>query len=90
MGTVTLHVVPRSRVTECAGTHGDAVKIRLAAAPVDGAANVELVRYVAERLGVSRSAVALVAGAGARRKIVRVAGVASTVLKSTLLAPENP
>jgi uncharacterized protein (TIGR00251 family) len=89
MGTVTVHVVPRGRVTECAGMHGDAIKIRLAAAPVDGAANQELVRYVAERLGVSRSAVELVAGAGARRKIVRVAGVASTVLKSTLLARET-
>ncbi|HXH62904.1 MAG TPA: DUF167 domain-containing protein [Gemmatimonadales bacterium] len=88
MGTVTVHVVPRGRTTECVGMHGDAVKIRLAAAPVDGAANAELVRYVAERLGVSRSTVEVVAGALARRKIVRVAGVASTVLKSTLLAPE--
>lgn len=90
MGTVTVHVVPRGRVTACVGLHGDAVKIRIAAPPVDGAANAELVRYVAERLGVARGAVEIVAGAGARRKAVRVAGVASAVLKSTLLASENP
>lgn len=90
MGTVAVHVVPRGRVTACAGLYGDAVKIRIAAMPVDGAANAELVRYVAERLGVARGAVEIAAGASARRKIVRVAGVASAILKSTLLASENP
>jgi uncharacterized protein (TIGR00251 family) len=89
MGTVTVHVVPRGRVTACVGLHGDAVKIRIAAAPVDGAANAELVRYVAERLGVARGAVEIAGGMSARRKVVRVAGVASAILKSTLLASEN-
>ena len=59
---LVVHVVPRAKVTEVAGRHGDAIRIRLAAPPVDGAANVELVRFLAERLDVSRGAVAIVGG----------------------------
>jgi uncharacterized protein (TIGR00251 family) len=72
---LTLHVQPRASRTEVAGRHGDALKMRLAAPPVDGAANEELVRFLAERLKVPRSAVTLVSGAGSRRKVVVVAGV---------------
>ena len=70
-----MHVVPRARVTAVAGRHGDALKIRLAALPVNGAANAELVRFLAERLGVPRSAVTIAAGQGGRRKTVKVEGV---------------
>ena len=52
MGRVALHIVPRARDTAVAGSHGDAVKIRVAAPPVDGAANAELVRFLAARLNV--------------------------------------
>jgi uncharacterized protein YggU (UPF0235/DUF167 family) len=58
-----------------AGLHGEALKVRLTAAPVDGAANEALVRFLAERLGVPRSAVSLVSGTGGRLKVVEVAGV---------------
>ena len=70
-----MHVVPRARSTAVAGRHGDALKIRLAAPPVDGAANDELVRFLAERLAVPRSAVTIAAGRSGRRKTVRIAGV---------------
>jgi hypothetical protein len=72
-----VHVVPRARTTDIAGRHGDALKIRVAAAPVDGAANDELVRYLAERLAVPRSAVTIAAGHTGRRKTVKVAGLAT-------------
>lgn len=86
-----MHVVPRARVTEVAGRHGDAVKIRLAAPPVDGAANDELVRFLAERLGVARSAVAITAGRTARRKTVRIEGLeTSKVLKTLVIDPGGP
>ncbi len=87
---LTLHVQPRARRTEVAGLHGAALKVRLAAPPVDGAANDELVRFVAERLGVPRRAVRLVAGAGARRKVVEVDGVAADEAVRVLLAPRRP
>ena len=73
--TITVHVVPRARATALAGRHGDALKIRLAAPPVDGAANEELVRFLAERLGVPRGAVTITAGHARRRKTVRIDGV---------------
>jgi uncharacterized protein len=72
---LTLQVQPRASRTELAGLHGGALKIRIAAAPVDGAANLELLRFLAARLGVARSRLELVAGSGARRKVVRVKGV---------------
>lgn len=52
-----MRVQPRASRTEVAGPYGDAVRIRLTAPPVDGAANEALVRFLAERLEVPRSAV---------------------------------
>ena len=70
-----MRVQPRASRTELAGRYGDALKIRLAASPVDGAANEALVRFLAERLKVPRSSVALMAGAGARAKVLAVTGI---------------
>ena len=71
----TIHVQPRASASAVAGRHGDAVKIRLAAPPVDGAANEALVAFLAETLGRPRSAVHLRAGATSRRKTVEVTGI---------------
>ncbi len=79
-----MHVVPRARTTEVAGRHGDAFKIRLAAPPVDGAANDELVRFLAERLAVPRSAVTIAAGHTGRRKTVKIAGLETADALRTL------
>jgi len=70
-----IRVQPRSSHTEVVGVHGDEIRVRIAAAPVDGAANETLIRFLAERLGVGRSAVAIVGGARARSKAVQVSGV---------------
>jgi hypothetical protein len=72
---LTIHVVPRAARTNVAGRHGDAIKIRLAAPPVDGAANAELVRFLAERLGVPRGAVTIAGGHTGRRKQIVIAGL---------------
>lgn len=69
---LAIHVVPNARVTEAAGRHGAAFKIKVAAPPRDGAANAELVRFLAERLGVAKSAVRLVHGASSRAKLFAV------------------
>jgi uncharacterized protein len=52
--------------------HGDALKIRLAAPPVDGMANAELVRFLAAEFGAPTPRVTLIRGAAARRKTVRI------------------
>lgn len=87
---LTLHIQPRASRTEVVGPHGDAIKVRLAAPPVDGAANDALVRFVAERLGVPRRAVRLVAGAGGRRKVVEIHGLAAAEARRRLTSgPEG-
>ena len=79
-----IHVQPRAARSEAVGLHGDAIKIRLAAAPADGAANEELVRCLASRLGVPARAVTITAGHTARRKTVEVAGVTLTEAEQRL------
>jgi hypothetical protein len=69
---LTLHVQPGAKRTEVAGTHGNALKIRLAAPPVDGKANAELLRFLAGAFGVPRRAVTLLRGEMSRQKTVRI------------------
>jgi uncharacterized protein len=71
-----VHVQPRASRSEIVGLHGDALKVRLTAPPVDGAANAALVELLAAALGVPRRAVRVVAGSTSRGKIVEVDGVA--------------
>lgn len=70
-----MHIVPRAARSAVVGRHGDAIKIRIAAPPVAGAANEELVRFLAETLGVPRRAITVTAGMAGRRKIVSVEGI---------------
>ena len=73
-----IHVQPRASKTEIAGWHADAVKIRLKSPPVDGAANDELIHFLAKTIGVSRRDVQITSGATARRKRVKIKGVDQT------------
>jgi uncharacterized protein (TIGR00251 family) len=70
-----LRIQPRASRTEVAGEMGTALKVRVAAPPVDDAANTALLRFLADRLDCSRSAVQLLRGRSARQKLVRVSGV---------------
>lgn len=81
---ILLHVQPRASRTEIVGYHGGALKIRLAAPPVDGAANEALRRFLAERLGVPARAVSLERGDASRRKAVTVAGIAVEAARAAL------
>jgi uncharacterized protein (TIGR00251 family) len=69
---LTLHVQPGARRTEVAGTHGDALRIRLAAPPVEGRANAALRHYLAGVFGVPQRAVTLLRGETSRQKTVRI------------------
>lgn len=72
--TLTLHIQPGAKKTEFAGLHGDALKIRLAAPPVDGKANEALLKFLAEVLHLPKSAVTLKSGQTSRRKVLEVVG----------------
>jgi uncharacterized protein len=69
---LTLHVQPGAARTGVAGMHGDALKLRLAAPPVEGKANDELRRFLAEAFGVPLRQVTLLRGETSRRKVVRI------------------
>jgi uncharacterized protein (TIGR00251 family) len=69
-----LHVQPGASRTEIVGLHGDALKIRLAAPPVEGRANEVLLRYLAEVFEVPLRQVELRAGATGRKKRVAILG----------------
>ena len=71
---LNVHAQPGAKRTECAGLHGEALKIRLHAPPVEGKANDELLAFVASAFGVPKSAVALTRGHSSRVKQLRVAG----------------
>jgi hypothetical protein len=73
--TFSVHVQPRASRRGIEGVHGDALKVKVTAPPEGGRANDELVRLLADALGVSASAVEIVAGQRSRRKRVRVLGV---------------
>lgn len=81
---LTLHIQPGAKKTEVAGPHGDALKIRLAAPPVDGKANAALVEFIAAKVGCGRTAVELVSGQASRAKRVRIAGITPQALRAAL------
>ena len=72
---ISIYVQPRASKTMVAGMHDGCVKVRLAAPPVDGAANAALVEFIAERVGVAKSRVRIVSGETSRRKVVEVEGI---------------
>ena len=81
---LTVHLQPRASTTEYVGIHGDAIKIRVAAPPVDGAANEELIWFLARRLSIPASSVRIRSGASGRHKRVLVKGVAAELVLARL------
>lgn len=82
---VRVRVQPRASRTEVAGLHGDALRIRLAAPPVDGAANEELVRCISRLLHVAAGRVHVVAGTASRSKVVEIEAVDAEAVRRLLL-----
>lgn len=72
--TLTLHVQPGAKQSEITGLHDDALKIRLAAPPIEGRANEALLRFIADRFGVPLRNVELLRGSQSRHKMVHVTG----------------
>ena len=77
-----VHVQPRASRSEVVGTHGAALKVRLLAAPVDGAANEALVALLAEELGVPRRDVRIVHGTTSRTKVVEIEGTTADAVRA--------
>ena len=67
-----VRVVPRASKSEIVGAHDGALKIRIAAPPVDGAANAELIRVLAKTFDVSKSKVEILSGQASRAKQIKI------------------
>jgi uncharacterized protein (TIGR00251 family) len=80
-----VHVQPRSGRDAIVGRHDGALKVRVRAAPVDGAANEAVRDLLADRIGVPRRSVELVAGAGSRKKRFRIEGIGTGALEARLI-----
>jgi uncharacterized protein (TIGR00251 family) len=83
---VSVRVVPRAGRTELAGVHGDALKIRVAAPPVDGRANETARAALADALGIAAAQVDLVSGEHSRAKQFAVRGLPVTEVRARVAA----
>lgn len=81
---VALHVQPGAGRTEVVGRHGAALKVKVAAPPVDGRANDAVCKLLAELVGLPASSAELVSGASSRAKRVRLRGVPADTLENVL------
>lgn len=69
---LSLRIQPRASRDEITGPHGNALKVRITAPPVDGKANTHLIKYLAKAFGVSRTQVEMISGRTARDKQIRI------------------
>ncbi|MBI1394342.1 MAG: YggU family protein [Betaproteobacteria bacterium] len=82
--TLDIHVQPGASKTAFAGTHGERLKVRIAARPVEGEANRELAGFLARYLEVPQRSVTIVRGLTGRSKTVRISGVADVAARRVL------
>ena len=86
MITFTVRVQPRASQTAIVGELDGALRLRLAAPPVDGAANEELIRWLAKFFDVPRAAIEILSGATAKQKLIRISGVQPAAAEQKLNA----
>src|SRR5690606_9742754 len=87
---INVYVQPRASKTVIAGMHDGALKIGLAAPPVDGAANAAPGEFIADQLTIAKSRVRVVAGQTSRRTIVQIDGVSAETIAAALVCTSPP
>ena len=83
--TFTVRIVPRASRSEIAGEYNVAMRIRIAAPAVEGAANKELIRLLAKMFNLPQNAVAIVSGVASKSKIIRIDGAGAARLEQLIL-----
>jgi uncharacterized protein len=83
---IALHVQPGAKRTELIGTYGDALKIKLAAPPMDSKVNAELLRFMARKCGVAASDVTLAYGETSQDKGVNIMGMSAAQIFEKLIS----
>ena len=85
MARLKLRIVPNAKRDEVTGEHGNAVKIKIAAPALEGKANDAVLEFLAEKLGLHRRDITLIAGEKSRDKLVEIAGLDATEARGRLL-----
>jgi uncharacterized protein (TIGR00251 family) len=83
---LSFKVVPGASRDEIAGQHGEAIRVKLRAPPVDGRANAALVSFLAKRLGLRATDLQVITGATSRLKLVGIAGLNTAEARRRLLS----
>ncbi len=82
--TIRVRVQPGASRNEIVGVVDGALRIRLTAPPVEGAANKECIRFLSKKLHIAKSKISIVRGERVRDKVLRVEGISSEDLRKTL------
>lgn len=82
--TFAVRIIARASRSEIAGEYNGALRIRIAAPPVEGAANRELIRLLAKTFKLPQNAINIVSGAGSKNKIVRIQGADAAKLEQLI------
>ena len=79
-----VYIQPRASKSEVAGKHDSVIRIRIAAPAVENAANLALVEFVANQLGIAKRSVRVVSGGTSRRKVLEIDGVTEEAIAKKL------
>jgi len=82
--TLTIRVHPGAKKNAITGLHADSLKVALNVPPIDGRANDALIEFIAERLNLPQSRVALLSGASSRSKVLRITGKSAAEVRAAL------
>jgi uncharacterized protein (TIGR00251 family) len=82
--TLKVHLLPRASQEGIVGMHGDAIKIKVTAPPLNGKANKALTRFIAKKLNISSSQVEIIAGQRSREKLLRITGISRAAVEKAL------
>jgi uncharacterized protein (TIGR00251 family) len=85
MATLHFHVVPNAKHDKVMGEHGSAIRIKLRAPAVDGKANAALLNFLADKLKISLSRIALQRGQKSREKVIWIEGLPEEAVRCRLL-----
>ena len=83
--TINIYVIPRSSKSEIVGIYNDSLKIKLKSPPVDNAANEELVRFLAEKLNISKKNIEIISGHKQKKKIILLRNCVPSSFTFTML-----
>jgi len=81
---IQVHASPRASKNQILGLHGDALKIRLKAPPVDGKANEALIEFLSQTLGIPPRQITLLSGQTSRKKRLKLQGISASQVENTL------